>query len=127
MIEPVNTSHAPQPIGPYNQAVKAGDFLFVSGQIAINPETNKLVIGDIAIEARMVFENIAQILKKADLNFSHIVKSSIFLKDMSTFPIINEIYKSYFQEPYPARETVEVSRLPKGVNIEVSVIAYCQQ
>lgn len=126
MITPVNTPHAPQPIGPYNQAIKAGGFLFVSGQIAINPETNKLVIGDIAVEARMVFENIAQILKKADLNFSHIVKSTIFLKDMSTFPIVNEIYKHYFQEPYPARETVEVSRLPKGVNIELSVIAYCQ-
>lgn len=126
MILPVNTPNAPQPIGPYNQAIKAGDYLFVSGQIAINPETNKLIVGDIAVEARMVFENISHILKKADLNFSHVVKASIFLKDMSTFPIINEIYKQYFEEPYPARETVEVSRLPKGVNIEVSVIAYCQ-
>lgn len=126
MIVPINTPEAPQPIGPYNQAIRAGDFLFVSGQIAINPQTNKLVIGDITVEARMVFENMSQILKKAGLNFSHVVKSSIYLKDLSTFPIINEIYKTYFQEPYPARETVEVSRLPKGVNIEVSVIAYCR-
>ncbi|GCD77418.1 endoribonuclease [Thermaurantimonas aggregans] len=126
MIEPINTPDAPQPIGPYNQAIKAGDFLFVSGQIAINPETNKLVVGDITVEARMVFENISQILNKAGLTFSNVVKSTIFLKDMSTFPIVNEIYSEYFKQPYPTRETVEVARLPKGVNIEVSVIAYCK-
>lgn len=124
MKQIINTDKAPRPIGPYNQAIKAGNFLFVSGQIAINPETNKLVTGDIAVEARLVFENIKNILNEAGLDFQKVVKTTIFLKDMASFPVINEIYSEYFEEPYPARETVEVARLPKGAHVEVSVIAY---
>jgi 2-iminobutanoate/2-iminopropanoate deaminase len=117
------TTQAPAPIGPYSQAVMVGELLFVSGQIAIDPATGDLVTDNIEQEARQVMLNIGAILKEAGLNYHHIVKSSIFLKDMNNFAKVNEVYGHFFSSHYPARETVEVSRLPKDVNVEISVIA----
>jgi 2-iminobutanoate/2-iminopropanoate deaminase len=119
----IYAAQAPEPIGPYSQAVQAGNMLFVSGQIAIQKSTGNLLTGNIEEETRQVMENISAILKAAGLDFTHVVKSSIFLKDMATFPKVNETYGKYFQQNPPARETVEVSRLPKDVNVEISCIA----
>ncbi|MDR3678927.1 MAG: RidA family protein [Flavipsychrobacter sp.] len=119
----IRTNNAPAPIGPYNQAVMAGNFLFVSGQIAIDPATGNLITGDIQVETRLVMENISAILSEAGLGFSNIVKTTIFLMDMGQFAQVNEIYGTYFATDAPARETVQVSGLPKGVNVEISVIA----
>ncbi|HVI48315.1 MAG TPA: RidA family protein [Chitinophaga sp.] len=119
----INTNNAPAPIGPYNQAVKAGNLLFVSGQIPLNPATGELVKSGIVDETHMVMKNLEAILKEAGLSFNNVVKTTIFLTDMNTFPQVNEVYGSYFSGNYPARETVEVAGLPKGVNVEISVIA----
>lgn len=119
----IRTDNAPAPIGPYNQAVQFGDMLFVSGQIAIDPKTNELIQGDIQTEARQVMENLKAILAEAGMDFSHVIKSSIFLMDMGQFAQVNEVYGSYFTENPPARETVQVAGLPKGVKVEISVIA----
>lgn len=119
----IKTDKAPAPIGPYNQAVKAGDILFVSGQIAINPATNELIKGTIQEEARRVMQNLQAILTEAHITFEHIVKTTIFLSDMSLFAEVNEVYGSYFNGDFPARETVAVKGLPKGVNVEISVVA----
>jgi len=123
MKKVINTSDAPAPIGPYNQAIVAGNFIFVSGQIPSHPFTGELVIDDITIATNLVMENIGAILKEAKADFSHIVKSTIFLTDMKSFAEVNEVYGSYFEDNFPARETVQVSALPKGVNVEISVIA----
>lgn len=123
MKEIINTKEAPQPIGPYNQAVSAGGFLFVSGQIAIDPTSGKLVTDEIEAETHLVLKNLEAILIEAGLTFEHIVKTTIFLSDMNNFAVVNEIYGSYFSENFPARETVEVSVLPKNVNVEISAIA----
>ncbi len=120
----INTPNAPAPIGPYNQAVMAGNMLFVSGQIALDPQSGELLIADLTTETNKVLENIKAILTEAGLDFSHIVKTSIFLKNMGDFARVNEIYGSYFTGNYPARETVQVAALPKNVNVEISVIAY---
>jgi len=121
----VKTEAAPAPIGPYNQAVWAGDLLFVSGQIAINPTTGELVTNTIEEEALQVMQNIQAILTEAGLTFNHIVKTSIFLENMDDFNRVNEVYGKYFEEgEAPARECVEVSQLPKDVSVEISVIAY---
>ena len=119
----INTSKAPAPIGPYNQAVKAGDLLFISGQIPTNPLTNELVSNDIVKETRQVMLNLEAILSEAKLTFEHVVKTTIFLSDMSHFGAVNEVYGSYFNGDYPARETVAVKTLPKNVNVEISMIA----
>ncbi|MBN8719983.1 2-iminobutanoate/2-iminopropanoate deaminase [Hydrobacter penzbergensis] len=119
----VQTDKAPAPIGPYNQAIRANGFLFVSGQVAIVPETGALETGTIQTETHQVMKNIQAILEEAKLDFSHIVKTTIFLSDMNLFASVNEIYGSYFTGAYPARETVAVKGLPKGVNVEISVIA----
>jgi 2-iminobutanoate/2-iminopropanoate deaminase len=120
----INTSNAPAPIGPYSQAVTAGGFLFVSGQVAINPATGELNMPDINSETHQVMRNIHAVLMEASYAFSDIVKTTIFLSDMSLFAEINEIYGSYFTDTFPARETVAVKGLPKGVNIEISVTAF---
>lgn len=120
----IKTDLAPAPIGPYNQAVKAGNFLFASGQIALNPSNGELMNASIAEEANQVMNNVAAILKEAGASFEHIVKTTIFLSDMSLFAEVNEIYGSYFNGDYPARETVAVKGLPKNVNIEISVTAF---
>ncbi|HXA02739.1 MAG TPA: RidA family protein [Cytophagaceae bacterium] len=119
----INSKKAPQPIGPYSQAIKAGNTLYVSGQIAIDPATGNLVTEDIVKETQMVMNNIKEILQEAGMSFSDVVKSGIFVKDLNNFATINKIYGDYFSDEPPARETVEVSRLPKDVNVEISCIA----
>jgi 2-iminobutanoate/2-iminopropanoate deaminase len=119
----VNTSNAPAPIGPYSQAIAAGNLLFVSGQIPMDPATGQLVDENIKAETKQVMDNIAAILHSAGLDFPAIVKTSIFLTDMNNFAQVNEVYGTYFVSHFPARETVEVSALPKNVNVEISVIA----
>ena len=119
----INTTNAPTPIGPYSQAVMANGVLYTSGQIAIDPKTRELVDSSIEDETRMVMENIKAVLTEAGLGFSNVVKCSIFISDMDNFSRINAVYAEYFTENPPARETVEVTRLPKDVNIEISVIA----
>ncbi|MEX6690478.1 RidA family protein [Danxiaibacter flavus] len=119
----INTTKAPAPIGPYNQSVKAGDLLFISGQVAINPDSNELVMGDIKTETHQVMQNLEAILHEAKLTFEHVVKTNIFLSDMSNFATVNEVYGSYFNGDFPARETVAVKGLPKNVNVEISMIA----
>lgn len=120
----VNTDSAPAPIGPYSQAVQAGQMLFVSGQIAIDPASNELIKGSVGDEARQVMKNLEALLTKAGYTFADVVKTSIFLSDMSYFAEVNEIYGSYFTADFPARETVAAAGLPKNVNVEISVVAY---
>ena len=120
----IKTSKAPAPIGPYNQAVLSGDTLYTSGQIAINPLTGNLEIGDIRKETKLVMENLKAVLEAADMTFEHVIKTSIFISDMKNFALINDVYSNYFKdETAPARETVEVANLPKYVNVEISLIA----
>ncbi|MHA7831017.1 MAG: RidA family protein [Flagellimonas sp.] len=120
----INTPKAPAPIGPYNQAVLIKDTLYISGQIPIDPATGALVKGDIKAETKQSMENLKAILEEAGLTFEHVIKSSIFIKDMNQFAQINEVYGTYFDaETAPARETVEVANLPKLVNVEISMIA----
>ncbi len=119
----IQTDKAPAPIGPYSQAVMAGNLLFVSGQVAIIPATGQVLQGDITAETKQVMENIHAILTEAGMGFENIVKTSIFLKNMDDFAKVNEMYGSNFSGDFPARETVQVSRLPKDVNVEISVIA----
>lgn len=123
MKEVIYSANAPEPIGPYSQAIKVGSMLFVSGQIAIDKATGKILTENITEETNMVLKNISEILSVSGLDFSHVVKCSIFLKDMSQFPLVNEAYGKKFTTNPPARETVEVSRLPKDVNVEISCIA----
>jgi 2-iminobutanoate/2-iminopropanoate deaminase len=120
----IRTSKAPSPIGPYNQAVLAGNTLYISGQIAMDPNSGELISGDIKEETRLCMENLKAILTKASMGFEQVAKASIFVKDMKQFAEINEVYGSYFDPATaPARETVEVANLPKFVNVEISMIA----
>ncbi|MCK0189789.1 RidA family protein [Arenibacter sp. F20364] len=120
----VTTSNAPAPIGPYNQAVFAGNTLYISGQIPIDPKTGDLVSGDIKRETEQSMQNLKAILTEAGMTFENVVKTSIFVKDMHQFSQINEVYGAYFDaDTAPARETVEVANLPKFVNVEISMIA----
>lgn len=119
----IYSDKAPEPIGPYSQAIQSGNMLFVSGQIAIEKSSGKIITSDIEAETVQVMTNLSEILKSAGTDFNAIVKTTIFLKDMNNFPKVNEIYGRYFKEAPPARETVEVSRLPKDVNVEISCIA----
>lgn len=119
----IQSNAAPAPIGPYSQAVQTGNMLFASGQIAIDPESGELLTDDLVTETHQVMKNIAAVLEAAGMDFSNVIKTSIFLQDMGSFSQVNEIYGSYFSSDFPARETVEVAGLPKGVNVEISVIA----
>jgi 2-iminobutanoate/2-iminopropanoate deaminase len=119
----INTAQAPAPIGPYSQAVLAGNTLYVSGQVAFDPATNNLITDTIQNETHRVMKNIEAILVEAGYSFSDIVKCSIFVKDLNNFGAINEVYGTYVGESKPARETVEVARLPRDVNVEISCIA----
>ncbi|MBT3587222.1 MAG: RidA family protein [Flavobacteriaceae bacterium] len=124
MKKNIFTKDAPSPIGPYNQAILSGNTLYTSGQIAINPKTGEIIIGSIKQETQLVMENLKAVLKEAGMTFENVIKSTIFISDMNNFSEINNVYASYFNEDTaPARETVEVSRLPKSVNIEISMIA----
>ncbi len=123
----ITTKNAPAPIGPYNQAVLTGNTLYTSGQIAINPKTNTLVLDSIAEETKQVMENLKAVLTEANMTFENVIKTSIFISDMNNFSSINEVYGSYFNEATaPARETVEVANLPKFVNVEISMIAVAE-
>ena len=119
----IHTNQAPAPIGPYNQAVGYGDLLYISGQICIDPATGELNNATLADETHQVMKNLKAILEAAGRDFSHVLKTTIFLTDMHQFGAVNEVYGSYFTGEYPARETVQVSALPKFVNVEISMIA----
>jgi len=121
----VSTDKAPAPVGPYSQAVWAGNLLFLSGQIAIDPNTGNLILDNIEAETHQVMKNIGAMLAAAEVTFEHVVKTSIFLSDMNDFNSVNTVYASYFNaDTAPARECVEVAKLPKGVNVEISITAY---
>jgi 2-iminobutanoate/2-iminopropanoate deaminase len=119
----ITTSAAPAPIGPYSQAVQVGNLLFVSGQIAINPATGNIDAPDIISETHQAMHNVKSILAEAQMDFNSVIKTTIFLSDMSLFASVNEVYGKYFSGDFPARETVAVKGLPKNVNVEISVIA----
>jgi len=119
----INTTQAPKPIGPYSQAIMANDTLYVSGQISVNPISGKIDSTDIELQTKQVMENIKAILKEAGMNFNNVVKTSIFIMDMANFSKINAVYGSYFTSDFPARETVQVAKLPLGADVEISVIA----
>lgn len=121
--EVIYSANAPEPIGPYSQAIKVGNTLYMSGQIAIQKSTGAILIGNISEETEQVMKNLDDVLKAAGMDFSNVVKCNIFLKNMGDFPKVNEVYGSRFTSQPPARETVEVSGLPKGVNVEISCIA----
>jgi len=119
----ITTSNAPAPIGPYNQAVLTGETLYISGQICIDPATGNLKNKDIQEETHQVMHNLKAILQQAKIDFGHVVKTTIFITDMHQFGAVNEVYGKYFESNFPARETVQVSALPKFVNVEISMIA----
>jgi 2-iminobutanoate/2-iminopropanoate deaminase len=119
----ISSKNAPAPIGPYSQAVLVDNTLYTSGQIAINPHTSQLELDSIESETKLVMENLKAVLKEADMDFSNVIKCSIFISDMGNFARINEVYGTYFTADFPARETVEVACLPKNVNVEISAIA----
>ena len=119
----IRTDNAPAPIGPYNQAVQFGNMLFISGQIPLHPATGDIILDDIQTATKLVMDNLKAILTEAGMDFSHAIKTTIFLTDMGQFAQVNEVYGSYFTENPPARETVQVSGLPKGVHVEISMIA----
>jgi 2-iminobutanoate/2-iminopropanoate deaminase len=122
----INTNQAPSPVGPYNQSVKTGNMLFVSGQIAIDPANGELVMDDIETETHQVMKNLSNILDKAGSSFEQVIKCSVFVTDMGNYSKINAVYAAYFNEDTaPARELVEVAALPKYVNVEISLIAEC--
>jgi 2-iminobutanoate/2-iminopropanoate deaminase len=119
----ISTANAPKAIGPYSQAVRAGQLLFVSGQIPLDPATGSIVEGDVGVQARRVMDNLAAVLEAAGLSFAAVVRTTVFLADMNDFATVNGIYGEYFSEPYPARATVQVARLPRDVRVEIDLIA----
>lgn len=118
----INTKQAPEPIGPYSQAVQVDNLLFISGQIAIDPKTGNIDTSDIIAETHQVMHNLRAILAEAKMDFNHVVKTTIFLSDMNLFPLVNEVYGKYFSGILPARETVAVKTLPKNANVEIGMI-----
>lgn len=120
----VNTNQAPAAIGPYSQAIKAGGFLFISGQIPVDPVTGNVVSGDVAAQTKQVLENITAILKSQNLDLGNVVKTTVFLADMNDFQTVNRVYGEYFLQDAPARGCVQVARLPKDVSVEIEAIAY---
>ena len=125
MNKKIYTNNAPEPVGPYSQAILSDNHtLYISGQIPLNPKTGKLVMQSVKEQTKQVMENLKQLLFKAGMDFSDVVKTTIFLTDMKSFTEVNEVYGSYFIDNFPARETVQVSQLPKNVDVEISMIAY---
>ena len=123
MKQVISSADAPKAIGPYSQAVRAGQFLFASGQIPTDPATGAIVDGDVAAQTRRVFDNLGALLKAANLSFADVVRTTVFLADMNDFAAMNEVYGKYFSEPYPARATVQVARLPRDARVEIDLIA----
>ena len=123
MKEIISTSNAPSAIGPYSQAVKAGNLLFISGQVPLDPATGEVVEGDITVQTRRVLDNVKAILTEAGADFSNVVKTTVFLKDMNDFVPMNRVYAEYYPENCPARSAVQVARLPKDVSVEIETIA----
>ena len=123
MKTPISTADAPKAQGPYSQAVRAGGLLFLAGQIPLDPVTGDLVGGDVGVQARRVLDNIGAVLKAGDLSFTDVVRTTVFLADINDFAAMNQVYGTYFSEPYPARATVEVARLPRDARIEIDAIA----
>jgi len=119
----ISSPSAPSAIGPYSQAVRAGQLLFASGQIPLDPASGTVVDGDVAAQARRVMDNLAAVLTAADLSFADVVRTTVFLADMNDFAAVNAVYGEYFSEPYPARATVQVARLPRDVRVEIDLIA----
>ena len=124
MKKEVLSSLAPRPVGSYSQAVAVGSWLFLSGQIPLDPETGQMVSGDIALQTERVMENIKEVLTANGMNFTHVVKAGIFLKSMNDFSVVNEVYSRYFEKPFPARSCVAVNGLPKDSDIEIEMIAF---
>lgn len=124
MKKVIHTDNAPKAVGPYSQAMQMGEFLFCSGQISINPKNNEVFTGDIKIQTEMVMKNIEAVLSAAGMNFDNVIKTTIFITNMNDFATVNEIYAKSFKEAPPARSTVAVAGLPKGVNVEIEVIAH---
>ena len=120
----VSSPDAPKAIGPYSQAIRAGHLLFVSGQIPLDPASGSLVAGDVAAQTRRVMENLGAVLESAGLSFASVVRTTIYLADMGDFAAVNDVYGSYFREPFPARATVQVARLPKDARVEIDAVAY---
>jgi 2-iminobutanoate/2-iminopropanoate deaminase len=123
MKQAVSSPDAPKAIGPYSQAVRAGQLLFVSGQVPLDPATGQIVAGDIETQTRRVFDNLAAVLKAGGRSFADVVRTTVFLADMNDFTAVNDVYGTYFSAPYPARATVQVARLPKDARVEIDVIA----
>ena len=123
MKQAFSSPDAPKAIGPYSQAVRAGQLLFVSGQVPLDPATGQIVAGDVAAQTRRVFDNLGAVLKAGGRSFADVVRTTVFLADMNDFAAVNEVYGTYFSEPYPARATVQVARLPKDARIEIDLIA----
>jgi 2-iminobutanoate/2-iminopropanoate deaminase len=123
MRQVVSTSSAPQAIGPYSQAIRAGDLLFVSGQIPLDAATGTMVGGDIGDQTRRIFQNLGEILKAAGASFDHVVRTTVYLADMADFAAMNEVYGTYFASPAPARSTIQAARLPKDARVEIDLIA----
>ena len=123
MREAVSTSAAPAAIGPYSQAIRAGNLVFVSGQIPLDPTTGMMVEGDIAVQTHRVFRNLAGILEAAGSSFDHVVRATVYLADMNDFAAMNDVYATYFSTPAPARATIQAARLPKDARVEIDVIA----
>ena len=124
MLAAVSTESAPRALGPYSQAIRAGQFLFVSGQVPIDPATGELVPGTIAVQTRRALENIGAILVAAGASFQHVVRTSVYLADLADFGAMNEVYATFFTAPQPARSTIQAARLPRDARIEVDVIAF---
>jgi 2-iminobutanoate/2-iminopropanoate deaminase len=123
MKSAVSSPQAPPAVGPYSQAIRAGDLLFLAGQIPLDPISGSLVEGDITVQARRVLDNLGAVLSAAGLSFAHVVKTTVFLSDLNDMAAMNQVYGGYFSEPYPARATVQVARLPRDVRIEIEAIA----
>ena len=123
MKQIINTKNAPSAIGPYSQAILINGTLYTSGQIGINPETSQLEIEDLNTETNLVMKNLAAVLKEANMDFNSVIKTTIFLKNMDDFAEVNKIYALYFEKDFPARETLQVAKLPLNVNVEISMIA----
>ncbi|HTL02679.1 MAG TPA: RidA family protein [Vicinamibacterales bacterium] len=124
MIQPISTPSAPAALGPYSQAIRAGQFLFVSGQVPIDPATGNLVTGTIADQARRALQNVGEILKAGGSSFSQVVRTTVYLADLADFPAMNEVYATFFTAPQPARSTIQAAKLPKDARIEIDVIAF---